>query len=113
MYTIRRVAVIEGDRASAEMLHTFFRLMEVECALVRPDPDAVPTLRRLHPDIVVLDLDLPHLRALEIAREIRDLPLVLLTDRGPQKAVLGAPVMRKPHDEFEELLRLFEVMLAM
>ena len=71
MFTTRCVAVVEANRCAAEMLHTFFRLMELECSLIRPDADAVPTVRRLCPDVLIVDFDLPNLRALEIAHEIR------------------------------------------
>ena len=117
MFTIHRIAVVEGNRAAGEMLHTFFRLMELECSLVRAGRDAIPTLRRLRPDIVIVDLDLPHLQALEIARGIRSsqpgVPVVLLTDREPEMVAFDAPVLRKPHDCFEELLGLLEVMLKL
>lgn len=116
LFTTRRVAVVEGDRAAAEMLHMFFRLMELECSLVRPDCDAVPTLRRLRPDVLILDLDLPHLRALDIAREARliqpALPIIFLSEHDTASPV-DAPVLRKPRDRFEELLRLFEIVLAL
>lgn len=112
MFSTRRVALVEGDRDTAEMLHMFFRLMELECSLVRPDTDVVPTLRRLDPHVLILDLDLPDLRALDIARELRTLPIILLTAHDPQLWPIDAQVMRKPHGAFEELLRLFEVVLA-
>lgn len=94
------------------MLHTFFRLMELECSLLDSSPAAVATIRRLDPDVVILDLDLPHLRALEIAREIRT-PVIFVTDADPALAAVDAPVIRKPRDRFEELLRLFEMVLAL
>ena len=93
------------------MLHMFFQLMEVECSLVKPDSDAVATLRRLHPNVLILDLDLPDLRALEIARALRGIPTILLTDREPQLIATDAPVMKKPTGTFEELLKLFEMVL--
>jgi DNA-binding response OmpR family regulator len=99
------------------MLHTFFRLMELDCSLIPADFAAVPTVRRIAPDVVILDLDLPDLRALEIAHEIRldtnALPIIFLTDREPCAVAFDAPVLPKPHDRFEELLRLFELVLAM
>ncbi len=117
MFTTRRVAVVDGDRRAAEMLHTFFRLMEVECALVPPGSDVVATVRRQRPDVLILDLDLPNLRALEIASEVRitarTLPIIFLTDQEPELLPIEGPVMRKPFDRFEELLRLFELMLAL
>lgn len=116
LFTTRHVAVVEGDRAAAEMLHMFLRLMELECSLVSPTADVVPTLGRLHPDVLILDLDLPDLRALDIAREIRTviprLPIIFLTD-GDSPPPLDGPVLKNPHDRFEELLGLLEVVLAM
>lgn len=100
------------------MLHTFFRLMELDCSLIEPGSMAVPTLRRVDADVVILDLDLPDLRALELAREIRALaprlPIIFLTARALKVDVVrfDAPVMAVPHT-FEELLRLFEMVLAM
>lgn len=118
LFTTRRVAVVEGDRGAAEMLHTFFRLMELDCSLVPPGPEAVSNVRRLAPDVLILDLDLPDLLALEIARESRrlrrELPIIFLTDREPDPGanLPRAIVLPRPTDEFEELLRLFEAVLA-
>jgi DNA-binding response OmpR family regulator len=111
-FKTRRVAVVEGDREAAEMLHMFFRLMELECSLVSPSSDVVATLRRLDPDVVILDLDLPNLRALELAREIRA-PVIFVTDDDPALAAVTRPVLRKPRDHFEKLLQLMEMMLAL
>ncbi len=109
--------MVEGDRTAAEMLHTFFRLMELDCSLIHPDFRAAATVRRVHPDVLILDLDLPDLRALDIARESRagrsDLPVIFLTDQAPQLVPFDAPVLPKPRDRFEELLRLLEIVLAL
>jgi DNA-binding NtrC family response regulator len=115
LFSTRRVAVVEGDRQAAEMLHTFFRLMELDCSLIAPDFQAVPTVRRLRPDVVLLDLDLPDLRAIDIATEIRltrpSVPIIFMTDSLPAMVPFDAPVLRKPRDRFEDLLRLFELVL--
>lgn len=116
MFSTRRVAVVEGDRAAAEMLHMFFRLMELECRLISHGSEAVSTLSRFDPDILILDLDLPDLRALDIAFDIRTthpgLPIIFLTDEHPLATPdFDAPVVAKPHGRFEEMLRLFEVVL--
>lgn len=99
------------------MLHTFFRLMELDCSLVPPESDVTATVRRERPDILILDLDLPDLRALDLANAARftmpALPIIFLTDHEPELLPVEGPVMRKPRDRFEELLRLFELVLAM
>jgi DNA-binding NtrC family response regulator len=111
-FKTRRVAVIDGDREAAEMLHMFFRLMELECSLISPATDVVATLRRVDPDVVILDLDLPDLRSLDLAREIRA-PVIFVTDDDPTFAAVARPVIRKPRDRFEDLLRLMEMVLAL
>lgn len=97
------------------MLHLFFRLMELECSLVSHGSEAVPTLGRLKPDVLILDLDLPDLLALDIASEIHALlprlPIIYLSDFAPPAGV--EPVIPKPHGRFEEMLRLFEVVLEL
>lgn len=110
-FKTRRVAVVDGDREAAEMLHMFFRLMELECSLISPASDVLTTLRRLDPDVVILDLDLPDLRSLDLARQIRA-PVIFVTDEELAAAAV-APVIRKPRDRFEELLRLMEMVLAL
>ena len=99
------------------MLHTFLRLMELDCfsdpaRTGRCGPDPYP-----EPDILILDLDLPDLRALEIANEVHrttpTLPVIFLTNQDPFALPVDGPVLRKPDDRFEELLRLFEIVLAM
>ena len=108
-----RIAVVESDRATAEMLHTFFRLMEFEIALVEPDSDAVDTICRAAPAVVLLDLDLPDLRALDLAREIGErcegVEVIFTTARGASAP--GCLVVPKPGRKFEELLELLEVVL--
>lgn len=108
-----RIAVVESDRATAEMLHTFFRLMEFEIALVEPDFDAVDTICRAAPAVVLLDLDLPDLRALDLAREIAErcagVEVIFTTARGVSAP--GCMVVPKPGRKFEELLELLEVVL--
>lgn len=93
------------------MLHMFFRLMELECSLISPASDVLATVRRLDPDVVILDLDLPNLRSLDLAREIRQ-PVIFVTEADDGSAPVS-PVIRKPRDRFEELLRLMEMVLAL
>jgi DNA-binding response OmpR family regulator len=50
-------------------------------------PSALETVRRRHPDLVVLDLGLPRLDGLDVTREIRRtsaLPIVMLTARDDE-----------------------------
>lgn len=117
MFTTRRVVVVDGDRNAAEMLHTFLRLMELDCSLIVPESDVLAAIRKQQPDVLILDLDLPDLRALEIANEVHRttpaLPVIFLTDDVSFALPVSGPVLQKPRDRFEELLRLFEIVLSL
>jgi DNA-binding response OmpR family regulator len=108
-----RIVVVESDPSTAEMLHTFFRLMDFEVTLAEPDSPVVDTIRRVAPPVVLLDLDLPDLRALEFAREITEscegVAVIFMTACGATAA--GETVVRKPGRNFEELLGLLEIVL--
>lgn len=99
IFTTRRIAIVEGDRPTAEMLHTFFRLMDLEPSLIDPGPAAVPTIRRLQPHVLLLDLELPDLRALDIANQLDAVVPIIYLSAGD-----------KPRG-FEDLLSLFERVL--
>jgi DNA-binding response OmpR family regulator len=96
------------------MLHTFFRLMELEASVVEPDANAAATIRRLQPDAVLLDADLPNLRAVEIALDVRracsSASIIFLTAHDSAPALGDLPLLAKPQ-RFEELLAVMEVVL--
>lgn len=114
IFTTRRVAVVEGDADSAEMLHTFFRLMDLEPSVIPPDSDAAATISRLNCDVVLLDADLPRLRAVELASEIRRLlpgvVIIFMTAREAAAVPPGELFVSKPR-RFEDLLAVMELLL--
>ncbi|HEX8155187.1 MAG TPA: response regulator [Thermoanaerobaculia bacterium] len=117
VFSTRRIALVEGDRTAAEMLHTFFRLMDLEPSLVEPDERAIATIRRLAPDVVLLDADLPNLRAVEIALELTDAvegheppAIIFLTSRDSADVLADCAVVKKP-TRYEDCLALMEVLL--
>jgi DNA-binding response OmpR family regulator len=67
-----RVLVVDDNRDSADSLAMLLRLaaFDVETAY---DGDAVlETSRSFHPDIILLDIGLPHVDGYELARRLRD-----------------------------------------
>lgn len=120
-FTIGVIAVVESDRPAAEMLHTFFRLMEIDAVVIPPGEQpaeaVAATVCRLAPQAVLLDWDLPDLRALDIAREIRAAApalVIVFTTRHPGAGappIERATITRRPGERFEELLFLLEVVL--
>jgi DNA-binding response OmpR family regulator len=79
-----RVLVVEDDEAIADVLR---RSLRAEGHEVRSAADGVEALRAAEefaPDLVVLDLGLPRLDGLEVAKRLRadsDVPILMLTAR--------------------------------
>ncbi|MCU1347135.1 MAG: hypothetical protein JWO56_165, partial [Acidobacteria bacterium] len=82
------VVIVEGSAATAEMLHTFFRVMELEPVILAPSrgvfddlasdaagrvADTATSVCRLAPAAVIIDCARAPLRTLDLARELRRL----------------------------------------
>ncbi|MBV8997612.1 MAG: response regulator transcription factor [Solirubrobacterales bacterium] len=110
-----RVLVVEDDDAIAQVLQRSLRMEGYE---VRIAGDGVTALDEAHaflPDLVILDLGLPRLDGLEVAKTIRrtdDVPILVLTARdGVESRVEGLDAgaddyLVKPFERQELLARL-------
>jgi DNA-binding response OmpR family regulator len=111
-----RVLVVEDDDAIAQVLTRSLRMEGYE---VRVAEDGIVALEQAHgflPDLVVLDLGLPGLYGLDVARELRnrddDVPILVLTARDAvESRVEGLDAgaddyLVKPFERQELLARL-------
>ena len=110
-----RVLVVEDDDAIAHVLQRSLRMEGYE---VRIAGDGVTALDEAHaflPDLVILDLGLPRLDGLEVAKMLRrtdDVPILVLTARdGVESRVEGLDAgaddyLVKPFERQELLARL-------
>jgi DNA-binding response OmpR family regulator len=110
-----RVLVVEDDEAIAQVLQRSLRLEGYD---VKIAGDGITALEEAHaflPDLVVLDLGLPKLDGIEVARRMRqtdDVPILVLTARDAVEARVegldsGADdYLVKPFDRQELLARL-------
>ena len=105
------ILIVEDDPVLREFLCTALA-DEFEVAAAVTGEEAVELARRLHPDVVVLDVMLPGLSGLDVVREIRadqelrDLPVLVMTafsDIDPSEAeAAGADrFLSKPFDLLE------------
>ena len=74
--------VVDDDPALAEMLTIVLRGEGFDTAVVGEGTKALPALRELKPDLVLLDLMLPGMNGIEVCKAIRaesGVPIVMLT----------------------------------
>jgi DNA-binding response OmpR family regulator len=79
-----RVLVVEDDEDIAQALQRSLRMEGYEVHTVADGKSALEHERAFAPDLVILDLGLPELDGLEVARSLRDgddVPILILTAR--------------------------------
>ncbi|HEY6425237.1 MAG TPA: MtrAB system response regulator MtrA [Pseudonocardiaceae bacterium] len=80
-----RVLVVDDDPALAEMLTIVLRSEGFDTAVVSEGTKAMPAVRELKPDVVLLDLMLPGMNGIDVCKAIRaefGVPIVMLTAKS-------------------------------
>ncbi len=110
-----RVLVVEDDQDIAQVLQRMLRAEGYEVRIAGDGEVALEEARAYLPDLVVLDLGLPKVDGIEVARELRgrdDTPILMLTARDALDARVegldsGADdYLVKPFERQELLARL-------
>jgi DNA-binding response OmpR family regulator len=109
------VLIVEDDEEIAQVLQRSLRLEGYETRIARDGEVALDAATEFVPDLVVLDLGLPRLDGIEVARRLRsgdDVPILMLTARDALEARVegldsGADdYLVKPFERQELLARL-------
>ncbi len=110
-----RVLVVEDDDEIAQTLQRSLRMDGYDVRVAGDGEAALKAAASYHPDLVILDLGLPRLDGIEVARRLRgadDVPILILTAReGLESRVEGLDAgaddyLVKPFERQELLARL-------
>jgi DNA-binding response OmpR family regulator len=81
---MKTILVVDDELQIAEIARDYLRLAGFDVIVIGDGVRALETARGRRPDLVVLDLGLPGLDGLEVARTLRkesDVPIIMLTAR--------------------------------
>jgi len=81
---VKTILVVDDEPAIAEIATDYLRLAGFDVIAAGDGVRALEAVRGRHPDLVVLDLGLPRMDGIDVARAIRrdsDLPIIMLTAR--------------------------------
>ncbi len=84
---MQRILVVEDEMQIARTLRDYLEVAGFEVTAVGDGESALANARGWRPDLVVLDLGLPGMDGLDVARELRrasTIPIVMLTARGEE-----------------------------
>ena len=84
---MQRILVVEDDMQIARNLRDYLEVAGFEVTAVGDGSAALASIRGDRPDLLVLDLGLPGIDGLDVARELRrtsTVPIVMLTARGEE-----------------------------
>lgn len=85
------ILVVDDDRDVAQSIELSLRRRGYRVTLAHSGVEALKTLRRYRPDIVILDILMPGMSGLEVCRHLRtdpntvELPIIFLTARGQEQ----------------------------
>src|SRR5688572_27262452 len=91
MTPMTRILVAEDDRDIRRLVADVLTHAGFEVAIATDGPSAMREVRQARPDLLVLDLGLPGMDGLDVARTIRresDLPIIMLTARADESDTL-------------------------
>jgi two-component system response regulator VicR len=82
-----RILVVDDEPPIVDMLVYNLRRNNYEVVIARDGEQALVKARQEQPDLIILDLMLPHLDGLEVCRALRrerDVPIIMLTARDTE-----------------------------
>jgi CheY-like chemotaxis protein len=104
--TGRRVVVVDDNRDAATSLATMLSLLGADVVVAYDGLESVAMAEAHDPDIIFLDIGMPGLDGLEVARRIRSGPL------GQQVRLVAVTGRSQPHDREAALTAGFDVYLT-
>jgi len=123
MEKLRRILIAEDDDDHRIALKLMLKLSKFDVLEARDGQEAVDSVRRERPDLVLMDLSLPGVDGLQATRELREdaefsrLPIIFVTGYDNQEtadnvqACGGTGYISKPI-EFDDLKKMIDSCLA-
>ena len=115
----RTILVVDDDHKTVDLIRLYLEKDEYQVLVAYDGRQALETVRRFRPDLMILDLMLPKIDGLDICRILRaeiDIPIIMLTAKTTeQDKLIGLDLgaddyMTKPFSPRELMARLRAVL---
>ena len=118
-----KVLVVDDSITVRSVMAQFLERHEMQVLTAKDGMEAISVLEKQRPDVILLDVEMPHMNGYELTRYIRsdarlkDIPIIMITSRSGEKhrqkaLALGVEVyLSKPYRE-DELLKHIQQLQA-
>jgi two-component system alkaline phosphatase synthesis response regulator PhoP len=89
---VKTILVVDDEPRIAEIARDYLERAGFRVMVAGTGPDALAAARTRNPDLIVLDLGLPHMDGLDVTRALRrqsNVPIIMLTARADERDKLA------------------------
>ena len=119
MSTMTKALLIDDDQKLGDLLKNYLKSYDIDLSAINDPRNAINTINHLDPDLLILDVMMPHINGFELCKMIReesDTPIIILSARGESddkvKGIdLGADdYLSKPFEARELVARIHSLL---
>ena len=119
MSTMTKALLIDDDQKLGDLLKNYLKSYDIDLSAINDPRNAMDTISHLGPDLLILDVMMPHINGFELCKMIReesDTPIIILSARGESdekvKGIdLGADdYLSKPFEARELVARIHSLL---
>ena len=119
MSTMTKALLIDDDQKLGDLLKNYLKSYDIDLSAINDPRNAIDTINNLAPDLLILDVMMPHINGFELCKMIReesDTPIIILSARGESddkvKGIdLGADdYLSKPFEARELVARIHSLL---
>ena len=85
MSTMTKALLIDDDQKLGDLLKNYLKSYDIDLSAINDPRNAIDTINHLGPDLLILDVMMPHINGFELCKMIReesDTPIIILSARG-------------------------------
>ena len=119
MSAMTKALLIDDDLKLGDLLKNYLKSYDIDLSAINDPRNAIDTINHLDPDLLILDVMMPHINGFELCKMIReesDTPIIILSARGESddkvKGIdLGADdYLSKPFEARELVARIHSLL---
>ena len=119
MSTMTKALLIDDDQKLGDLLKNYLKSYDIDLSAINDPRNAIDSINHLAPDLLILDVMMPHINGFELCKMIReesDTPIIILSARGESddkvKGIdLGADdYLSKPFEARELVARIHSLL---